>query len=328
MNRLVPARQSVIVSTRDRGAAVVDTIRSLLDCTDGDLEVVVVDQSSESVTETAVRPLLADGRLQYVRSSRVGTSRGRNEAAALTTGSLIMVTDDDCVIPRGWIEAMAVPFVDERVGMVFCSVVAAPAPAGQLGYTPQVEFTRTSTIVDFAEALKLGRNGLPLGAGMAVRRTTFEQLGGFDEMLGPGARFGAAEDSDLSWRALLSGWSIVHLADVSVVHHGFRDLDQLRDLVKRDFFGVGGTAAKYLRARCGRTRRAAAAFVGWTLWHYGVVLVYRQVRIRQRPSGLRRPYMLIRGLLGGLGTAIDRSRLVYAAHDENGGERGFDGGRR
>jgi GT2 family glycosyltransferase len=326
MSGTVQVRQSVIVSTRGRGAAVVDTIRSLLESTVGDLEVVVVDQSSEATTEAAVGPLLADGRLRYVRSHRVGTSRGRNEAASLTTGPLIMITDDDCVVPPGWIEAMAAQFVDERVGLVFCSVVAAPAPADQLGHTPQVEFARTTTIEEFAEALRLGRTGLPLGAGMAVRRTTFEQLGGFDEMLGPGARFGAAEDSDLSWRALLSGWSIVHLADVAVVHHGFRDLDQLRELVKRDFFGVGGTAAKYLRARSGRTRRAAAAFVGWTLWHYGVVLIYEQVRLRQRPTGLRRPYLLIRGLLAGLGTPMDRSQLIYEAEGKDRDERGSDVG--
>lgn len=152
---------------------------------------------------------------------------------------------------------------------------------------------------------------------MAVRRTTFEQLGGFDEMLGPGARFGAAEDSDLSWRALLGGWSVVHCADVAVVHHGFRDLDQLRELVKRDFYGVGGTVAKYVRSGSGGVRRAAARFLGSTIWHFGVVLVFRQVRSRQRPSGLRRPYMLTRGLLTGLGTPLNRSRLIYEVSDED-----------
>lgn len=317
MTEPTPARWAAIVSTRDRGDSVVKTIESLLACTDDKLEVVVVDQSFESVTESAVAPLLVDTRLRYVRSPLVGLSRGRNEAVSLTTAALIMVTDDDCVVPLGWIDAMAVPFADEHVGVVFCSVTAAPEPTGQLGHTPHVEFASTRTVDQFAEALRLGRQGLPLGAGMAIRRTAFDQVGGFDEVLGPGARFGAAEDSDLSWRVVLNGWSIVHLADVVVVHDGFRDLGQLRELVKRDFYGIGGTAAKYLRAPSGRTRRAAAAFVVSTLWHYGVSLLWQQVRLGKVPSGLRRPYMLVRGMVAGLSTPMNRAQLVYEARNED-----------
>ena len=70
-------------------------------------------------------------------------------------------------------------------------------------------------------------------------------------MLGFGARFGAAEDGDLSWQILRRGRSILHLADTVVIHQGFRDPDQFRETVKRDLSGVGGTAAKYLPADSG-----------------------------------------------------------------------------
>src|SRR5687767_5343358 len=85
----------------------------------------------------------------------------------------------------------------------------------------------SSSFRSVRSAWRMGRRGLPLGAGMAVRRAAYDDLHGFDELLGPGAVFGAAEDNDLSWRGLLQGWATVYTGDVEVVHDGFRDLEQL-----------------------------------------------------------------------------------------------------
>jgi hypothetical protein len=140
-----------------------------------------------------------------------------------------------------------------------------------------------------------------------MRRATFDDVGGFDEVVGPGARFGASEDNDLSWRALVEGWATLHTGRVAVVHDGFRDLDALRDLVVRDFYGVGGTAAKYLRT--GRWR--ILGLVGWWLVRFGVLEPIHQVAAGRRPTGFRRPYMLLRGLIDGLRLPMDRDALMF-----------------
>ena len=51
------------------------------------------------------------------------------------------------------------------------------------------------------------------GACMAVRRTVFEKLGGFDE-----AFFMYGEDIDLSWRIQQAGWENVYLPEPAVLH--------------------------------------------------------------------------------------------------------------
>jgi len=61
------------------------------------------------------------------------------------------------------------------------------------------------------------------GAFFLVRRSCFEQLGGFDERF-----FLYYEDVDFSYRAHLAGWDTLYLADVSVEHIGGGTTDQIK----------------------------------------------------------------------------------------------------
>jgi GT2 family glycosyltransferase len=56
------------------------------------------------------------------------------------------------------------------------------------------------------------------GGNFLLRRDVFEQLRGFDERLGPGAPGRAAEDIDLLYRVLRSGWTIAY-TPAAVVYH-------------------------------------------------------------------------------------------------------------
>ena len=51
------------------------------------------------------------------------------------------------------------------------------------------------------------------GACFLVRRTAFEQVGGFDE-----AYFMYAEDVDLCWRLGRAGWRVLYAPDAEIVH--------------------------------------------------------------------------------------------------------------
>jgi hypothetical protein len=116
----------------------------------------------------------------------------------------------------------------------------------------------------------------------------------------------------MSWRGLIAGWWTYQLSDVVVMHDGFRDLDELRELVKRDFFGVGGAIAKYLRTgQWGITW----FMMGWLI-RFGLVDPARQLLAGGKPTGFRRPYMLLRGLFAGLRTPLDRKNRLYVANSQ------------
>jgi hypothetical protein len=56
------------------------------------------------------------------------------------------------------------------------------------------------------------------GGNLALRRSAFEAVGGFDETLGPGTSARAAEDVDLLYRLVNAGFTILYEPDAVVYH--------------------------------------------------------------------------------------------------------------
>ncbi len=80
---------SVVIATRDRGAAVVRAIESILPGHSGVdrncRELIIVDQSSDDASEVAVAPYLCFPRIQYHKASSRGLGAARNAGMALAT---------------------------------------------------------------------------------------------------------------------------------------------------------------------------------------------------------------------------------------------------
>lgn len=300
-------RAALVVATCNRGPKITPLLESVVASDLDDFEMVIVDQSDDHATREAVRPFLTDSRIRYVHTSVRGASRSRNIGVRMTTAPYIAITDDDCIVPPEWLSGIIHPlskFAD--VGVVFCSVV--PVEVDRPGLTPHIVFEADRRINTLREVWA-SRKGLSLGAGMAIRRSTFDRLQGFDETLGPGARFGACEDNDLSWRALRGGWSVYQSSKVQVLHDGFRPMDEIRALVQRDYYGVGGAIAKYIRAR-----------EPWSFWFLGTWVIssafvgpVRDLVAIRRPRGIGRAFVLLRGVVHGLRMPCDADRLVYAS---------------
>jgi GT2 family glycosyltransferase len=92
---------------------------------------------------------------------------------------------------------------------------------------------------------------------MAAYRSALATVGAFDERLGPGSRFPAAEDNDLGFRLLEAGFRIIYEPRAIVYHRAWRprrDYLKVRWLYGR---GKGGFYGKH-RDRPDRhiTRRA------------------------------------------------------------------------
>lgn len=301
-------RIAVVVATYKRGAKIRPLLESLAASETSSFELVVVDQSPDDATRRAVEPFLADARFRYVHSSIPGTSRARNLGFSLTSAPIIAITDDDCIAPPDWLERIAQPFAQHpRVGVVYCNVDAVPVD--RPGHTPNIRFAKSRALPDM-HAIRPGQR-MWMGAGMAVRREMLSDIGGgFDETLGPGgALFQACEDNDIAWRGLARGWWIYENAEARVLHDGFRSLEELRAHVNRDFYGMGGTVAKFVKA--GHWQVGAMLFP--LLLRFGVVEPANDVLHGRRPRGFRRPYMLLRGLVAGLGTPLDPDSLLYRA---------------
>jgi GT2 family glycosyltransferase len=304
--RSASPRIAVVIASYNRGPRIEPLLTSMLRSEATDFEMVIVDQSLNDETRRAVEPFLADPRIRYVHSDIIGTSHARNRGFELTTAPIIAITDDDCIVPPDWLSRLTAPFeAHPEVGVVYCNVDPTPSEAEGEGHTPQIRFPKTRlvrTLDDISPSQPLW-----MGAGMAIRRSILADVQGFDEMLGPGRAFSACEDNDIAWRGLLRGWWICENADATVLHDGYRTHEQLRAHGVRDFYGMGGTFAKYLKT--GNLRVAAMAIP--LLYRFGLAVPATDLLNGRLPRGFRRPYMLLRGLFDGLRAPLNRTTMCY-----------------
>jgi glycosyltransferase involved in cell wall biosynthesis len=294
---------SALVCTRNRPGDIGAAVRSLLAGEEGELELIVIDQSDDGQTEAALASFAGDRRLRYARSSSRGKGAALNEGLRTARGEVVVCTDDDCEAPPNWAVAMARTLGRQPTAAVaFCNVLAPPHDRSA-GYVPTY-VRRESRLLRSIGATIVGHG---LGAGMALRRQVILELGGFDESLGPGSRFPSGDDWDITARALLRGWHVYETAELSIVHHGFRTLEQGRKHARRDWIAIGAVCAKPLRAG-----HWSALIV--PLWEFSAHAVWPPVADAlhlRRPRGLARIAGFVEGFAAGLRTPVDRERLIF-----------------
>ena len=294
---------SALVCTCDRGASIVDTIVSILAIAHPCFELVVIDQSTNDEAEQATKYFRADPRFKFVRSNTVGKGKALVHGLKETTGDLVAITDDDCTVPANWLEMFQSIFAThENVAICFCNVDAAQHDSSA-GFIPA--YVRDSD--NLIKNLRDMCGSRAIGAGIAVRRSMVEKLGGFDTMLGPGARFPSGDDYDIRSRAILAGYEVYESSAFSVTHFGFRTWQQGLDLTRRDYLGLGAAYSKPFKS--GRWAftivliNELARFIFWPL-------IWDLLRLR-RPRGFTRFTAFVTGFVGGLRVPVDKATIRF-----------------
>ncbi len=224
---------SLAIVTRDRAVKLeqylLESLRPLLD--DG-YPVVVVDQSADDSTERLVRDV---PEIHYLRSEP-GISRARNVAVRWTESPFIAFTDDDVTLPPGWLD---------KILRIFDRSPSAGAICGR-GVSPRGALLPGAG----ADEYRWPKNPFGLGSGfnMAFRCAVFEQIGLFDEDLGGGAPYRAAEDTDMFYRVMKAGWAVVCSDEITVVHHEWRSVTDERELHRGYGLGAGAQVARHVAA--------------------------------------------------------------------------------
>jgi len=179
---------SVVIPTYNRATLVPAAIRSALEQTFRDLEVIVVDDGSTDGTAEVVASV-GDGRVRYIPSRHRGVSAARNRGARVARGRYFLFLDsDDRADPR-WLESIRSAIGDSSPGLVFCGMEAWN-PGGDLvwRWVPSPGNPHPDELIVHFES----------GA-VAYRRDVFAGTAGFCEEL----RFG--ENTELGIRLLVRG---------------------------------------------------------------------------------------------------------------------------
>jgi len=303
---------SVVIATRNRGAAVVGAIESIVRNEDRGrtttFEVIVVDQSDDDASERAVAPYLSPARVRYIRTRSRGLGAARNVGVAAASSEWVAFIDDDCAASPDWlVELRRALDSDARVGIVFGSVTEGPhdRDAGFIpSYAPRGSYV--------ARSLADKHHVEGIGACMALRKSAWAALGGFDAQLGAGSRFHAAEELDFVIRALEGGIWVHETDQAEVVHNGFRPNARKSTLAYEYCFGIGAVYAKHLK--CGRWKVLRPLLQLATRWALGSPVV----RYGKPPDKTSRLRGFLDGAVVGYRTPVNREAVLYRPDRQEG----------
>lgn len=256
---------SIVIPTRARAAYLDVALQSIMPQA-ADAEVVVVcDGPDPDSAHVASRH---GARVVTLPAPR-GLNAARNAGVAATSGELIVFLDDDVRVDAGWLAALlagAQRAPDHEVlgGPIRAALEGGPRACGR---EPPPITTLDLGPVDRDAAVVWGAN-------MAIRRSAFAKVGGFDEGLS-----GRGDEEDWERRFAAAGGRVRYVAGAGVVHRRDRADSRLARLC-RAAFALGRTARRndVRKGAAPATRDELRVLVGCA-WHtlrrrcgYGIVM--------------------------------------------------------
>jgi GT2 family glycosyltransferase len=192
-----------------------EVVRSVLDTTGGDVEILLIDNGAPQ----AVGALLADERLQvFTPPANLGYAGGCNYGAARARGQRLVFLNSDAVCLPGSVAALVAALSDPSVGIASGDVRLADAPELMNSAGNPVHYLGVVWAGGYGEPAAGYRQARDVaaasGAFLGVRRDVWDRLDGFDDRY-----FAYHEDTDLSLRAWQAGLRVVFVPAATVLHH-------------------------------------------------------------------------------------------------------------
>jgi glycosyltransferase involved in cell wall biosynthesis len=289
---------SVIISTRNRASYLPACLRSLA-AQQGRVphEVVVVDNGSEDATpELLVRWCREHPEFRSTREERVGLSRGKNAGIRMARAPLLLFTDDDVVVPPGWIHSYAEFFSRHPLDAIVAGGPIIPIPEDLGAWPSWLESNAFIDVgrLDHGVERELQPPDYVFGANMAVPATVFSRLGLWNEDLGytPEDR-STFEDTELQDRVWAARGSVWFCPDTPIQHRVPRGRASPGPILQNAFGRGRNDFWKEVRSSTGDLSaapriglvRGLAALV-WNLLAEGLTVA--SFRVRHRAVSLER----------------------------------------
>ena len=281
---------SVVVATLDRPAELRGCLAALrAQTTRRPVEIVVVDNHAASGRTAPVVKEFPG--VVLVSEPRQGLAYARNAGFRAATATIVTCTDDDVVIPPGWLDALAAPFGDPSVMAVTGNVLPLELESdaqrfyeayGGLGRGFERRAVDGQWFRQFRSAVPAWNLGATANAAFRTTIFTDPAIGLMDEALGPGMPSGVGEDTYLFYKILKAGHRLIYEPSAYVWHRHRRTMPELR----RQMYGYSkGHVAYHLTTLLrDRDRRALVRLAQLPRWHVQQLLRWAWAHFKGRQS--------------------------------------------
>lgn len=221
---------AVLISSRDRACSLEQVLVGLRD-QDGGLdgvEILIADDGSTDHTAALLSAWQTRLPLRVVATGGVGKSAALNQCLALTEAELLLFTDDDVQLPKGWISAYRRAAIEVPDAAIFGGEVLPQLPSDAPAWLRDPGFRFAApAFAQYAPRRDSGPvDALPFGPNYAVRRRALGEIR-FDTGIGPRAGAYVMGQETRFLTLLQAAGARCHFIAEAVVAHRIRD-DQMQ----------------------------------------------------------------------------------------------------
>lgn len=264
---------SIVIPTRNRPDMLDRALRSVRAAAGPDDEVIVVDSASDDVGATEA--VAATYGARVVACARPGETVARNAGWQAASYPFVAYCDDDVWVDPGWADAFARALQAHPEAGFVTGRIDVPPGQTVVGLAVSVLDRPDAAAYDARTPGLLGH-----AASLAIRREAVEAIGGFDELLGAGARFEAGPEGDLFDRLFAAGWRGRYEPAALAWHDQWRR--RLRVIVRLDYGYGKGSGARLAKILKSRQWRRFALVAHEYLWVWGLTQVWVHLKKRDR----------------------------------------------
>jgi GT2 family glycosyltransferase len=174
-----------------------------------------------------------DVKVRYIHSVQRGAAAGRNTGIRQVTTEFFASTDDDCNVAPRWLEEIALALTQHPRAIVTGRVLASEAGAPSIN---------NSTATRVFKSLPLKGDHFA-GGNFGTAVAVFNDAGPFDET----ELLRYCEDPEWSYRALVKGYEIRFIPEITVTHLHWRDAADMTQVYSQYAYSTGGWFGRRIR---------------------------------------------------------------------------------
>ena len=198
---------SIITPTYNRAHLLPRMVNSVINQTNKDWELIIVDDGSTDNTVEIVQPFLNDTRIKYIKKENSGAAHTRNVGAENSKGGYITFLDSDDEAKPEWLQEVITEVNNSNSQLICCGCDVIDNHGNLIEINLPVSDTELFGTKDYKM----------IGGVYIVKREIFIAVGGFDNELTSG------QHSELSFRLLPyifnSGGKIVNIYNSLIKIH-------------------------------------------------------------------------------------------------------------
>ena len=207
---------SIIVPTVDRSNEFTRFLESLIK-QEADLsliELIIVDQNKDSRISEIIRPLRSI-KIIYLKIEKISLSYAKNLSIQKINGLFCCYLDDDCWLQQNALNVLLsqLQLLNPFEGLLMKAIT----PDGKLLVPGKLRSGFTLNEKNLLEAFYAPQ------ISQVYPTSIVKELGGFNENLGIGTKFGSAEDTDLLVRAIKNKTTFKYIENIKIFHPMFNN---------------------------------------------------------------------------------------------------------